>query len=69
MKTDYQTKDMKPEETKETPKPEVKKTGTIYKEGNHFYFDWKGGRCGFETEADAKIGWEKVNGTWKEDNS
>ena len=69
METEYQTKDMQPEKQKKAKEPKGTQHGAIYKEENHWYFDWKGGRCGFETEADAKVGWEKVNGTWKEDNS
>ena len=54
IKAEYKTKDMKPGETK-------RKDGEIYKDGNMWKFNWKGGECGYLSEEDAKKGLKKVS--------
>ena len=54
IKAEYKTKDMKPSEVK-------RKDGEIYKDGNVWKFNWKGGECGYLSEEDAKKGLKKVS--------
>lgn len=60
MKTDYQTKDMK------APKPSGMKAptndGELFQKDGMWYFEWKGGLCGYETKEQAEAGLEKLSG-------
>jgi len=69
MEKDYQTKDMKVGYTKmEEPKksgmgkPENHGDGHIFEKDGMFFFEWKGGECGYHSYADAELGLAKVSG-------
>ena len=69
MEKDYQTKDIKAMKTKmEAPKPstmgkpEEMGDGHIFEKEGLFFFNWKGGQCGYGSREAAELGLKKVSG-------
>ena len=60
MIEDYRKKDMK------APKPSKMKApttdGEIFERDGMWFFNWKGGECGYMTKELAEVGLEKVSG-------
>ena len=48
-------------------KPETMGDGQIFEKDGMFFFNWKGGQCGYSSQEDAELGLKKVSGNTSED--
>ena len=69
MEKGYQTKDIQGASNKmQEPKPSGMKApqnmedGAIFEKDGMFFFNWKGGQCGYHSMSDAEEGLMKVSG-------